>query len=127
MATANDSKDGKSALLEKPLNEQGNVEEVIFPAVEKRPRQGDAEDVIFPTIERAPTAKELEAPISPAVPEAAVVIAEKEPGAKTEEPISGRRKLILLLPGLLIVAVGISMFFYLQNQPKPVPTPKSVD
>ena len=127
MATGNDSKDGKSALVEEPLNEQADVEEVIFPAVEKRPRQTDTEEVIFPAIERTPTAKELEALIVPGVAEETVATVKKERGAKTEKPTSGKKKWILLLAGLVIVAAGIAIFIYLRNQPKPVPAPMSAD
>lgn len=108
MATANDSEDGKSILLERPLNEK-------------------TEEVIFPAIERTPTAEEVGPLSSPAVSEAAVVTLEKEPDVKTEKHTPRRKRWALLLVGLILVAGGISIFFYLQNRPKPVPTPTSVD
>src|SRR6266542_4349187 len=99
------SHDTKSALLDEP-------------EAHRQP-----EEVIFPAIERTPTAKELEAMVSSAVPEAAAASAEQQPDAETEKPISGKRKMILLLAGSVIVAIGISIYFYLQNRPKPIPTP----
>lgn len=127
MATTNGPNDGKGALLEEPLNEHTDLEEVIFPAVEKHPRQAAAEEGIFPAIERTPTAEELETLISPAVPEAAVVTVKKETDDKTEKHASRRKKWLLLLAGLILVAVAVSIFFYLQYRPKPVPIPKAVD
>lgn len=108
MATANDSEDGKSTPLDRPLNEQ-------------------TEEVIFPAIERTPTAEEVETLSSPTVSEAAVGTVEKELDGKTEKHASRKKKWALLLAGLVLVAASISIFFYLQNRPKPVPTPTSVD
>ncbi len=109
MTTADRSENEKTALLDVP-DERENAAEVIFPA-----------------IERTPTAEELGALISPAVPEAAVVTAKKELDEETQKRAPGKRKWIVLLTVLILVAAGIFIFFYLQNRPKPVPTPKSVD
>jgi Cu(I)/Ag(I) efflux system membrane fusion protein len=87
---------------------------------------------ISPAVETTPTAKEPEVSVAePGVPVAVspegAAPAEKDAGAKAEKPTSGRRKWILLLGVLVVVAAGISIFFYLQNRPKPIPTPTSVD
>lgn len=87
----------------------------------------NAAKVIPPAIRRDPATEEAETLVSPAVPDAAVSTVAKEPDLKTEKRTSTRKKLVFLLAGLIVVVAGISTFFYLRNQPKPVPTPKSVD
>ena len=114
MTIAKDSRDGKNALLDEP-QEHAQVEEVDFPL-------GDT----------TPTAKELEALVTPTVPAASTpeiqATAEKqEPDVKIEKHLSGRRKLVFLLAGLVVIAIGIALVSYLQNRPRAVPTPKSVD
>ena len=108
MTIAKDSTDGKNALLDEP-QEHAQVEEVDFPL-------GDT----------TPTAKELEALVTPPVPAASTpelkATAEKqEPDVKIEKHLSGRRKLVFLLAGLVVIAIGISLFSYLRNRPRAVP------
>jgi len=113
MATANDSEDKKSALVEEPLKEEAHVDEVIIPAVEMAPTEEEPEA--------------LSTPKSVVVAEPEGVPEKKGPDVNIEKPVSRRTKWVFLVAGLILVAASISIFFYLQNRPKPVPTPTSVD
>jgi membrane fusion protein, copper/silver efflux system len=126
MNTPDRPKDGKTPLLDESEG-PGHVDEVIFPAVETRPRDTVAEEVIFPAIERTPTAEELKAMISPDASEAVADTVKKEPHGKTEKHASKTKTWPILLAGLILVVAGISVFFYLRNRPRPVPTPTSID
>ena len=124
---ANNSDKDRSGLAETALDEQADVEEVIFPPVEAaRPRD---EELIFPAVETTPTAENLEALYAsgeaPTVSAEATKAAMKETPVKTEKHAPRRRKWALLLGAIVVVAVGIAIFVYLRNQPKAVPTPKS--
>ena len=88
------------------------------------------EEIIFPAVETAPTSEELEslfaeAPV--AVSPEGPAPSKDEPGQKAQKATSARQKWTLMLGGLVIVAAGIAIFFYLQNRPKPVPAPASID
>ncbi len=113
MTTADESKNEKTASLDK---------------LEGRETPGE---VIFPTVETAPTTEELQTRYGPAeVPVVAqeVATSEKhESDVKTEKHTSNKSKWIIPLAVLILAVAGISIFFYLRNRPKPVPTPKSVD
>ena len=92
----------------------------------------DVVKVISPADEATPTAKGLEALLTPtgpaaSAPEAEAAAEKKEPDVKIEKHASGKRKLVFLLAGLFVIAIGVTIFFYLRNRPKPVPTPTSVN
>ena len=89
--------------------------------------QKPTDEVIFPAVQSAPTAEELSALYVTNETPAAVneVVSEK----KKEAPrrVSLRKRWVLLLAGLVVVASVIAISIYLQTRPRIVPTPKGVD
>lgn len=113
MTTADKSHDEKTATQEGP-EKPGTLEEVDFPAVEE-----------------TPTAAELEALLNQTAPttaaQTAVVEQKDELVVNVEKPASARNKWAILFAVVFLAAIVIAAFIYLRNQPKAVPTPKSVD
>ena len=89
--------------------------------------QKPTDEVIFPAVQSAPTAEELSALYVTNETPASVneVVSEK----KKEAPrrVSLRKRWVLLLAGLVVVASVIAISIYLQTRPRIVPTPKGVD
>jgi Cu(I)/Ag(I) efflux system membrane fusion protein len=112
MTTANRSHDGKTAVVEKP-DPQGTLEEVDFPDVEAKPTAAELEVLLNQT--------------APTTDAQTLVVEKKDHDVDVEKPASARKKWAILLASVFVVAFGIAAFIYLRNQPKPVPTPKSVD
>ncbi len=98
--------------MEEPLKKEALVDEVIIPV--QMAATGDEPDAVS-------TPKSVVAAEPEEAPE------QKGPDVSIEKPVSRRTKWVLLVAGLILVAGGLSIFFYLRNQPKPVPTPASVD
>ena len=111
MTTADKSHDGKTT------------------APEEADKPGTFEEVDFPAVEETATAADIEAPPNQTAPptDAETAVIEKRDSVVVEKPASARKKWAILLVIVFVVAVSIAAFIYLRNQPKAVPTPKSVD